>query len=247
MRKTRVQMMAASAVLAAVLLGGCGEAPYELTKEEEGIVVNYSAHVLAKYNKYQKDGLKYVYEQEEEPVEEAATEQIPEEPAETPDTESTTPESGAPADGTEEADPVATATLQDVFGTGGLNIQYMGARIADNYVESDVYALNANPGKTYLIMEIGISNSSGVAENLDILNSMPKFQATVNGDTTASSEITILTEDFSTYEGVIEADETVPTVLLFQIPNSVTFIDSLDMSVSVNGNDYQIILESTEI
>lgn len=243
MRKTRVQMMAAAAA-AAMLLGGCGEAPYELTKEEENIVVNYAAHVLAKYNKYQKDGLTYVLE--EEPAGEPVIEEAAEEPAEISDTAPESTEAGYTAGETENTDLAETAALQDIFGMDGLNIAYVGARIADSYTESDYYALNPDPGKFFLIVGIDVSNTSDAAVNLNILGSMPQFTATVNQNITSASEVTILTEDFSTYEGTIEAGETVETVLLFQIPDTVSTIDSLDVNAVLNGNNYRIILESLE-
>ena len=45
---------------ATLLLGGCGEAPYELTESEESLIVNYASQAVAKFNIKQKDGLTYV-------------------------------------------------------------------------------------------------------------------------------------------------------------------------------------------
>lgn len=47
----------AAVVFASALLGGCGEAPYELTQSEQNIIIDYSAHVVAKHNTSQKKGL----------------------------------------------------------------------------------------------------------------------------------------------------------------------------------------------
>mgnify|MGYP000797790656 CR=1 FL=1 len=40
----------ACVLLAALLLGGCGEQPIELTEQEEQTIVDYAAHVVSKYN-----------------------------------------------------------------------------------------------------------------------------------------------------------------------------------------------------
>ena len=244
MRKIKVKL-AVTALTASMLFGGCGEALYDLTEQEENIIVNYSAHILAKYNTRQQDGLIYVEQVETE--EEA--EQIPvETEAEDLSVDET---EGLTTDGMQgmedgEDTSLKTATLQEIFGTEGLEITYVGTRISPGYMENGYYALDADKGKTYLIVGIDLTNiGNGLAE-VDILHQMAKFTATVNGETTCSSELTILTEDFSTYEGTIEAGQTVETVLLFQIPDTITEIGDLTMNVSVNGIDYQIILEYTE-
>ena len=46
-----------TAVSAILLLGGCGTQMYDLSEDEENLVVQYSAHILAKYNIEQKDGM----------------------------------------------------------------------------------------------------------------------------------------------------------------------------------------------
>ena len=45
----------ACVLLAALLLGGCGEQPIELTEQEEQTIVDYAAHVVSKYNIKQQD------------------------------------------------------------------------------------------------------------------------------------------------------------------------------------------------
>ena len=52
-KKISLPVMAVSAIL---LLGGCGTQMYDLSEDEENLVVQYSAHILAKYNIEQKDG-----------------------------------------------------------------------------------------------------------------------------------------------------------------------------------------------
>ena len=47
MRRTRIKMMAA-VMAATMLLGGCGDALYDLTDDEENVIVNYAAHIVTK-------------------------------------------------------------------------------------------------------------------------------------------------------------------------------------------------------
>ena len=103
-----------------LLLTGCGTKAYDLTEAEESQIVNYAAHVVSKYNAYQKDGLVYV----DQSVEET-------EPEET----ATGSES---VDGTEIMDETpAGSTLDDVFGSDGLEVTYLTNELNENYIESN--------------------------------------------------------------------------------------------------------------
>ena len=44
----------------ALLLGGCGEAPYTLTESETDLIIHYASHVVTKFNTDQEKGLTYV-------------------------------------------------------------------------------------------------------------------------------------------------------------------------------------------
>ena len=72
MRRTRIKMMAA-VMAATMLLGGCGDALYDLTDDEENVIVNYAAHIVTKYNTYQREGLTYVSPEEPEETQEDVT------------------------------------------------------------------------------------------------------------------------------------------------------------------------------
>lgn len=242
MKIKKIQLTAA-ACLATLMLGGCGEAAYDLTEKEENIIVNYSAHVLAKYNTYQKDGLTWVNMEEETEAEEEVT--IPNESTETA-------ESGTPAEGDTSGaqgdvvaqQPAQTATLNEVFGNSEIQVDYVGVRLDQTYGQEKYYVLDADAGKTYMIVGIDVTNIGMSPATVDNLSASPQFTATLNGTETMTSELTILNEDFSTYEAILEAGETAETVLLFQVPETVTSIEQLTLNVSLDGENYQIILES---
>lgn len=245
MRRTKLQMTMA-ALMVATLLGGCGEEPYALTDQEEELIVNYSAHIVTKYNTYQKEGLSYVWPKETEEVET----ELPEEPATGEDTEQTDVEEGTqvsvPGDVEENGDTeyVSTpVTLAELFGEPGIEIDYVGARLADSYMESEYYAQYPDSGKQYLVLGIDITNTGKEPVTLDYLSDMAEFQVTLNDEITSSAEITVLTEDFSTFEGTLEAGETREMVLLFQVPATVASIEKVDLAV-VGDTNYQIILEN---
>lgn len=238
MRKSRVQMTTA-VLLAAMLLGGCGEAPYDLTEKEENIIVNYSAHVVAKFNSYQSEGLTYV-DLEALTPEEETQETAPE--SSVPDTNTAEGENASPAATEPLVSAESSATLSDLFGEGVLQIDYVGARLTNNYAESAYYAMDADAGKIYLIVGIDITNTGATPVQVDFLSRAPKFQVNVNNQVTSSAELTVLTEDFSVFEGILGAGETKETVLVFQVADTVVSVDTLELFVGLDGINYQIIL-----
>lgn len=240
MRKSKVQRTIA-VLMAAMLLGGCGEAPYDLTEKEQNVIVNYSAHVVAKYNTAQKEGLTYVdpeLETETEAVVPAAEE-----------TQETVPEGSEPAAEGAASDAVdrlasaaASATLDELFGTESVKVDYVGARLSSNYAESAYYAMEPDEGKIYLVIGIDITNEGATPVQIDYLTRTPKFQAAVNDQAISSAEFTILSEDFSVFQGILAAGETKETVLVFQVPDTIEAIEKLDFFVELDGNNYQIIV-----
>ena len=60
MRKKRVLFLGISLLLC-FAFSGCGDEMYSLTEEEEQLIVDYSAKVVAKYNKASDVGVSKLY------------------------------------------------------------------------------------------------------------------------------------------------------------------------------------------
>lgn len=235
--KTAGAKLAALMAASAVLLGGCGEAPYELTEQESNIIANYAAHIVMKYDLNQKEGLQYVKMDSADAGEPAGDSE-----------QEITDDTGA-SGGTEVADGDVSQTdgevqmtLQDLFGTDTLNVEYSGYELSANYTENDYYVLNAQAGKQYLVLHIAVTNNGDAEETVDNLSKNATFEVNFDGTVHAVSELTVLMEDFSTYQETVGVAETADTVLLFQVPDTVTEVQNVTLSVSVDGNNYQIIL-----
>lgn len=242
--KTGKLRMTAAAAAAMLLLGGCGAKPYELTEREMDIITDYSAHIVAKYNVMQKDGLAYVDDTEAGDADVPGGE--PQEPVTENSDESgenTSEDTGGePSEGGGPDSSQVQKTLDELFGMNGISISYQGARLIENGMQDSGYALNITPGKVYLALDVMITNSGGSDAAFDILARAPKFKVTVNGDISAQAELTFLLEDFSTYQETVAAGTSSASVLLFQIPESVKEVNSLTLETEVDGTGYQIIL-----
>ena len=213
-----------------LLLTGCGTKAYDLTEAEESQIVNYAAHVVSKYNAYQKDGLVYV----DQSVEET-------EPEET----ATGSES---VDGTEIMDETpAGSTLDDVFGADGLEVTYLTNELNENYIESNFGDAGVLPdGKQYLILYFDVVNPTDKGIVLDVSSWNATFKVdytSQDGNSeSASCYTTFLTTDLSGYDesNLINAGETKSAVLLFEIPDSVTEVSDIVLHVTRDDTTYEI-------
>lgn len=216
-----------------LFLGGCGDALHELTVEEEALIVHYAAYVVAKHNIQQKDGMSGVA------IPEAETQDT--ESVETPVDEETTEntqivegEDGSTGETSEVND--TTVMLADAIGHGSdLTITYGGSYIADNYIEGSAYSVDASAGKTYYIMKFTLTNMTQEDVLVDNVTKGLSFKLT-SGEMSVTSEVTFLMTDFSTYYGTISAGQSVETVLLFEV--SETVVESItqpDLQIIINN------------
>ena len=236
--KTAVILCAAT-----LLLGGCGDAPYELTESEESMIVNYASHVVAKFNIKQKDGLTYVdlseLEEDTEEIEAENTEETQtEESQEIANAEGNEVEIEENMDG---EGTVSSKTLQEVFGTEQVSVTYAGYELKKNYIEADYYAMEASAGKIYLVLNIDLTNTGETEASADVLSQTPTFRVSADGVESAA-EMTFLLNDFSTYQGVIPVGETVHTVLLFEVNEATENVSELSLNIKLNGENVTIIL-----
>lgn len=243
MRGTRRKIGAFFVACMLVFLTGCGDEMYPLTEEEENTVVTYAAHIVAKYNKSQTEGLVYIApEPEEEKVKEDVEEPVqePEAPQESADASQpqqpeTTDQQVAPEE------MAVTASVNEALGLGEVEAVYQGYEVKDHYVEGDYYSVDANAGKRFVVMHFDLTNKAAEAMNCDILSAGPVFTLQVNGSSRVEADTTILLDDLSTLSTNLEPGQTVQTVLLFQVSDEVAEeIRNIDLSVYVNQTEYQL-------
>ena len=227
------------------MLSGCGmqEAPYELTEEEQQLIVSYSSHVVSKFNRYQKDGLTYVPESGEEEttevVEETQTTEQPEE-----NTENLNTGAVENVESTEVEEPAEEATFDSVFADMGLTFTYLGNEVAASYMEDDTYAVNAGIGKKLLVLKLKVENLTEEAVAIDNMASGDVYSAKYTMSSGklyhAKSVMTLLLNDFTTYEGTVEPQSAIEMVIVFEIPAETEVVEAVDLKIERNGNIFQI-------
>ena len=223
-----------SVIMASLLLSGCGAQLHEMTKEEEDLIVHSAAYFVAKHNIRQKDGVSAVVDPDSIILESESeeVEGITESDTELGEEVVGVPE-GAGAEGT--TDDTAT-TLASVIGHGNdLTITYNGAYVTDSYVEGDSYFIDAENGNAFYVMQFTVANPTEGDVLLDNVTLNPLFKI-VSSEVNVKAEVTFLTTDFSTYLGTIPAGESVDTILLFEVSESIAEqISTPTLQITVNN------------
>lgn len=211
------------AVMGSVLMltsTGCGNTIPKLTEEQTGMVTEYAAGLLLKYDKNYnarvEDTTQYheqLQKEEEERQKEEEQRKKEETEAKTAEVQSkTTPEQKEPS----------AETLQEFFGISDVQIQYSGYEVCDSYPqgneEEPVFAaVTATTGNKLLVLAFEAASTSAEGSELNILDSKARFRVRLNGDAEKAALFTFLPEELASYKGTISAGESVKTVVIFEI------------------------------
>ena len=234
-------------LLGSLMLSGCGmqEAPYDLTEEEQQLIVSYSAHVVSKFNACQKDGLTYISESDEPVLESTEMEVVPETETEQEETtEIVNSEVEEVVQNTEVEEPVEETTFDSVFADTGLTFTYLGNEVTASYMEDDTYSVNAGLGKSLLVVKLKVENLTEEAITIDNMTSGDVYSAKYVMESgklyNAKSVMTLLINDFTTYEGTVEPQNAVEMVIVFEIPADTTAIDEFELNIERNDKYFRI-------
>lgn len=234
--KKRKMIFCCVLLVSCFVFSGCGETMYQLTDDEAAIIAQYSAKVVSKFNKNQKNGLCHVTKDEED-TSTADEKQPSEDDTNTGDGSNTKQQNNTDTD-------VSEVSLTDAIGVEGVSFTYTGFEIQTAYQSTDYFVLTPNNGNFYLVLNFDVANNTSQEIPLDLLSRNLVYRATVNGATTASSETTILMNDLTTFQGNIEAGATQSFVVLFQFKtDSLADMSQLTLQMKENGTSYNILLQ----
>lgn len=213
MKKQKKYLLIGIAILS-LCLSGCGTPMFELTAEEEALIVHSAAYYVAKHNIQQKDGVNNtVYTGAEE------------------DTEQNT-QNGDPS-----TNPEKNNIIAETIGHGtDLEISFLEAYAADNYTEGNVCFVEAKQGYDLYIVKLQVKNITEQDVLLDNATLNPSFRL-VAENVNVRAEVTILSVDFSTYRGTIAAGEAKDLILLFEVKEAQveTILEPILQIITENG------------
>ena len=194
-KKISLPVMAVSAIL---LLGGCGTQMYDLSEDEENLVVQYAAHFLAKYNIEQIDGMTAASSEE---------------------TQRADYNMAADATGETQTQEMETMPIAEAIGhASGLTVSYKGYRVQNIYQEGDYFAVTPEDGNKLVVMKFEIKNKGKKKVRLDTEKLGITFYACFDGKNRIKETASLGTRRLSSYGETIRGGKKKTAVLLFQIP-----------------------------
>ena len=210
-KKISLPVMAVSAIL---LLGGCGTQMYDLSEDEENLVVQYSAHILAKYNIEQKDGMTAASSEETQETQKQDS-QMPE----SQNTQSADNNMASDATGETQTQEMETMPIAEAIGhASGLTVSYKGYRGQNIYQEGDYFAVTPEDGNKLVVMKFEIKNKGKKKVRLDTEKLGITFYACFDGKNRIKETASLGTRSLSSYGETIRGGKKKTAVLLFQIP-----------------------------
>lgn len=210
-------------ILAMMLsMSGCKktEQLIKLEDDERAQIIQFSAHIISEFNRSQPEGYRALSKTQMDAVDEAdnKTEQ-----KEDSTQEEKQDESGA-SDGTQTTDNTPAAvkgTINDLVGVSGIEASVTGLKVRKDYVEENVFAMNASEGNKYVVVKIKLTNTTNKKVSVDILDKNPSISLQLNNEEeTSKALLTLLTNDFLTTKQKIAAGKSIDTVLLFEVEKS---------------------------
>lgn len=224
--KREMRLLAVLSVIT-LLLCGCGSELYEMTDEEEALVVQGAAYMLSKHNIFQKDGMNGTLPQEEEETENVNTE----------DADNTHSQNSADSFGSLE-----TISLAESIGyKDKLDVKYEGFSLMDVYKEGSYFSLSAGSGKTFVVMQFTITNSAGEDIQIDNYAAGYAFFCNFEGTSHVPEKQSFIADSLASFEGTIPANKSAPAVLIFEIAKEqAEMISEPTLTMEHNGTSYLI-------
>lgn len=237
----------ACAVLAslavALFLTGCGSVIPIMNSAEEQAVSEYAALLLLKYDAHNRSRLVDLSLIKEE------SEKLPDE-TEEPDISGEEQGMGPVADtpvvelpgGDASTSTGTVRSMEEFFHLPeGMSFAFQGTQIGQSYLpegeDNRYFTMDADTGKSMLILKYTLNNQSGADQTVDLFG--PVIRVTVNGDYTEFVQMTMLTNDLSTYSGTIRSGESQELVLVVEIDQAVAEnISTISLNLKKDENVY---------
>lgn len=236
-------------------------AQLDLSEEESGLIAEYAAGLLRKYDTNSK--LKELVTDEAEPVEETLeeaaeepSEELPEEPVEEakeePDffdiTEGITDTNSDGEPVYENETEVSISSISELVNTPDCDISYLGYELCDKYPDNAdnewLISMAAADGKKLCVLDFEITGNSGGDVVCNILDSGKSYRLIVNGSEKINESVTVLMDSFSQFNEVIPAGESKKAVLIFELDNELAdSINSLDLIIKDKNNSDTVSLQ----
>ncbi len=213
MRK-RIGKLVCLTMLFVWTMTGCGARIPDMTDAEREAISEYAVELLLKYNANDTSRLVDVETLEKEP-----------EPTKQPTPVATEPPKGM--DETEDT-PVIDLSGESVNPEGNIravlgleesiSLEYLSYRMEQECQDpqTEELVIEAEDGKELLVCELALVNDGAQKQSVDMLRDNIQYQLVIDGKV-ANCMVTMLSNDLTTYLGILEPDESRKVLVLTQV------------------------------
>lgn len=216
------------------LLTGCGNVIPELTEEEASLIATYAADVVLESSK--EDNSRLIDTQEETKRREELSEKVEvlrEKKAKEEEQEEAEQSSGGSGGGLSNAQTVES--VASFIGLPEFQVSYDGYEIKKSYAaeEGDEWepTFDATSGKNLLIITLKVTNITDAPAVADVLSKDMMFSVRGDQGINGMALATLLLNDFAFAQDEIGAGESKQYVLIAQIDENITEVNSLSLQM----------------
>lgn len=257
MQKKKKLAIAGIVLLGASMLSGCGIV--DMTEAESRLIAGYAADVLIRYDKsyverFAEDDDSMKVEPDSIQAEATPTPAPTEQPTEVPtvapteivaDDNMMAPEHDKAQVVVQEMSP---AKVGEIFGLNGIEITYAGCQNLQSYpvTEADqlAFQVEATNGNKLLVYSFDLTNVLSNPQNCNLIGQNLKFRIRINGTDMLNAQKTLLLDDLSQLNLVLNPREAKRGVIVCQVAGDYNpEITSVELIVRTGGQDYTIPLQ----
>lgn len=241
MKKTNLLLL--SIFIMAIMMCGCGSTLPEMSENEQAYVTEYATNLLVKYSTVANRELLNEIQMEREIAEEAEErerllktkelEKVYLQAAEDGRQVGDDVEDEERNDAEEAVTSLPQKSVSEFFAEDSISIDYSSYDLCESYPEESsedfFMAMDATDGHQLCIVRFAVTNQSSSDQSLDMLNKQGRFSLRMDDGTIVSAQSTLLMDDLSAYVGTIPAGEALELILVFEVPDDISQMGSMDL------------------
>lgn len=251
MRKSMSMLLV---VAFSILLCGCGSDVPDLTPEQTALISEYATHLLVKHSELSERDLlddreleKGINEEAQERERKAKADEIAQaylnDEVEMIDGAVAEEEQG---EGQNESEILPVQTIAEFLGEESFVIDYNSYELCESYPsagEDEFYvAMDATSGKQLCVVKFAVSNMTSEDREFNMLGKKNNYVLDMPDGQTISAQTTMLLDDISSYNGTVPANATEQMVLVFEVDDSITQMDSVELIIKNDSGENGISL-----
>lgn len=241
-----------------MVLSGCNSELPDLTEEEAALITEYATNLIVKHSELSDRNLLSSTELETGILEEAEARERKlkaDEIAEAylnKDVEMIEGgvQDSSESDGASGEQAVMSApslTISEFFEENDFGIEYASYELCDSYPEEgsdDLFmAMDATSGHQLCVVKFQVRNTSASDQEFDMFSKKGRFTLQTGDGQKIQAQSTMLLNDLSSYRGTVPANASEEMVLIFEVEDGLSQMDSMQLHMKGESGDNTIVLE----